>query len=173
MIGVCAVRNTHDRWRIQFVPLRRIQNHARSAPVAKNALPKRKKKAARAQVRNQADRSGMKLESRDLPRSFMIDKIEINVSKKKKVVTWTEFAIGLTRWFGEGCLSPKLPWPWALRMRVLKQHCRRHFSEHRRPHARQSLSGGSKWQLLSSSSQRPKCETNWTKIPPKTELEAN
>ena len=84
MIGVCAVRNTHDRGRIQFVPLRRIQNLARSAPVPKNALPKRKKKAARAQVRYQADRSGIKLESRDLPP--MIDEIEINVSKKKKKV---------------------------------------------------------------------------------------
>ena len=70
-----------------------------------------RKKLAR--IRYQATCHGIKLESGDLQRFFMIDEID-HVSKKKSHQTVCQrVRAGVWQWFLRGCLSPKLLWPWA------------------------------------------------------------
>ena len=110
----CTAR---DRGRIRFVP---------SAPAPPDPEPRSlrsssEKCAAKANEKSwlgsdnyQATCHGIKLESGDLQRFFMIDEID-HVSKKKSHPTVCVCA-GRGRscsGFLRGCLSPKLLWPWA------------------------------------------------------------
>ena len=67
-----------------------------------------RKKLAR--IRYQATCHGIKLESGDLQRFFMIDEID-HVSKKKSHQTVCVREFVRAQWFLRGCLSPKLLWP--------------------------------------------------------------
>ena len=80
-----------------------------------------------ARIRYQAACYGIKLESGDLPRFFMIDEIyHLSKSKKKKVVRLSEFV--RTWWFFARLSFSEASLPLSCNIRMLKRHDRCHFS---------------------------------------------